>query len=417
MTTDTAATEPGYLRESRYRTQGGEGSVASARHFDQDPGGLPAFDPLVTAQGDRLRLEVVSACNDVYARLDILEPSLDADGIGVGTAHVDIAPWLAHALGGAGPLERLRLHVGPEASDAAPAVRHAVALPERWLRALAETQGLACGFALRAELDGPQWQRFIEGLGPAGESGAGPSLWVLPGPDGLYQATEAGPGAANLPGAARLAVVHRLQHLVERVRIYGPDVPSGAQSAASAWEFELPGARFTLMFSPEPGRGFSGETVVPSSQGLTDDARTLSALLAWDAIIDVDALAAESRLSRERVADVLATLAALGQVGYDLHEQAWFHRPLPFDEDRVRRGDARLDSARALLASGAVSPVEGGWWVRGGHGLYRLTRKAGRLQCTCEFEARHRGARGPCRHALAVQLFSKLPGLSVAAVA
>src|SRR6185295_13776082 len=105
MTTITAAADPGYLRESHFRRHGAGGgtlvletapgmtpeglvphpvlfsgpvhrpdvvAVASTRYVDPIPGDFAALDPIVTAQGDRLRCEVFSACNGVHAGLDLL---------------------------------------------------------------------------------------------------------------------------------------------------------------------------------------------------------------------------------------------------------------------------------------------------------------------------------------------------------
>ncbi|MGM9424702.1 SWIM zinc finger family protein [Hydrogenophaga sp. MI9] len=386
--------------------------VASTRYFKPIPGGFASLDPVVTAQGDRLRCEAFSACNGVYARLDLLGQCLHEGALGYGTTNIDINPPLALALAGIGAQDALHLSVGPDAvsfrTDHGTHTEHRVALPERWVRALAETQGLARGMALRAELDAPAWRRFVQSLSTAGGSGAGPQLWLQPGPAGLRQTARPGAGAIALPGTARLTALRRLQHLVQRVRLYGPEVTAQTQAAVSAWEFELPGARLTLMLSPEPWRGFSGEGAVLAalSAAERDDAQTLAALLAWDAHIDPAALATETGLPHRRVDAALAWLAASGQVGWDLREAAYFHRQLPYAEERVQRNYPRLEGARALLVSGAVTTDGPGWTVQGEHGRYFLRRVAGRLQCTCLFEAKYQGSRGPCKHALAVQLFS-----------
>jgi hypothetical protein len=47
--------------------------VAASRYADLGVAArLAALDPVVTASGDRLRFESFSACNSVYARLDLL---------------------------------------------------------------------------------------------------------------------------------------------------------------------------------------------------------------------------------------------------------------------------------------------------------------------------------------------------------
>jgi hypothetical protein len=384
--------------------------VASTRYFNPIPGGFASLDPIVTAQGDRLRCEAFSACNGVYARLDLLGDSLDDQALGFGTTNIDINAPLALALAGIGRDEALQLNVGPEriefATDTGHHVERKVALPERWVRALAETQCLASAMALRAELDGVAWRRFAQGLSLSGGSGAGSTLWVLPSPMGLRQTARPQPGAVPLPGTARLAAVRRVQHLIQRVRVYAPEVTAATQGAVGVWEFQLPGARLSMMLSPEPWRGFSGEGAVLASLGRAQsaDAQTLASLLAWEPRIDPSALAAEARLPASRVHDALAVLATNGQVGFDLHEQGYFHRQLPYGEDRLSLNYPRLQAAQQLLAEGAVRRGDGMHLVQGEHGLYRVTPHEGRLQCTCLFEAKFQGSRGPCKHALAVQL-------------
>lgn len=385
--------------------------IASTRYFNPIPGGFASLDPIVTAQGDRLRCEAFSACNGVHARLDLLGDSLDGSrAIGFGTTNIDINAPLALALAGIGREDALHLSVGPDRIDFTTGdARHTerqVALPERWVRALAETQCIASGMALRAELDGVAWRRFAQGLSLSGGSGAGATLWALPSPGGLRQTAKPQPGAVPLPGTARLGAVRRVQHLVQSVRVHAPEVTASTPSAVSAWEFQLPGARLVLMLSPEPWRGFSGEGAVLASLGRAQsaDAQTLASLLAWEPRIDPATLAEEARMPTQRVADALNVLAVHGQVGFDLHEQAYFHRQLPHGEDRLSLNYPRLKAAKQLLADGAVRSVDGGHVVQGEHGIYRVTPHEGRWQCTCHFELKYRGHRGPCKHALAVQL-------------
>jgi hypothetical protein len=391
--------------------------IASTRYFNPIPGGFASLDPIVTAQGDRLRCEAFSACNGVYARLDLLGQSLDERALGFGTTNIDINPLLALALAGIAQHEPLHLQVGPEQiTFAMPGGQHTerkVALPERWVRAIAETQCLASGMVLRAELDGMAWRRFAQGLSTAGGNGAGTSLWVVPSPGGLRQTRRPQRGAVALNGTARLSAIRRLQHLVQRVRVYGPEVSESTPSAIGVWEFQLPGARLSLMLSPEPYRGFSGEGAVLASLGRADnaDAQTLSALLAWEPCIDPAALAQEAQLPVDRVGHALTVLATSGQVGFDLHEQRYFHRQLPFGEDRVRHNYPRLEAAKKLVADGAVSTQADRHRVEGEHGTYWVVPHQGRLQCTCLFEAKYSGTRGPCKHALAVHLFTGLPAV------
>jgi hypothetical protein len=61
--------------------------ITSTRYFNFTP--VAQRDPVLSAQGDRLRAECFSACNGVYARLDLLQSGFDGR-IALGTTNVDI---------------------------------------------------------------------------------------------------------------------------------------------------------------------------------------------------------------------------------------------------------------------------------------------------------------------------------------
>lgn len=62
--------------------------IAATRYYQ--PAAPTSLDPVVTADGDRLRMESFSGCCGAYARLDLLAPALDGDDVGHGTTNVDI---------------------------------------------------------------------------------------------------------------------------------------------------------------------------------------------------------------------------------------------------------------------------------------------------------------------------------------
>jgi len=110
-------------------------------------------------------------------------------------------------------------------------------------------------------------------------------------------------------------------------------------------------------------------------------------------------------MSASDVATGLAWLSASGRLGYDVVDQAWFHRELPVDSDRVLRRNPRLVGARALVSDGAVEPNGDSWQVHGSRGdIYPVTSE---LRCGCAWEAEHAGGRGPCKHILAVLISAR----------
>ncbi|MEY9877339.1 hypothetical protein ABH931_006863 [Streptacidiphilus sp. MAP12-33] len=399
--------------------------VAAARYYQPR---LPAsMDPVVTAGGDRLRFESFSGCGGVYARLDVLESGVDGGAIGHGTTNVDVNIPLRDALGRLGPAEPLRLAVGSEALEVTTldgaVVEKKVPLPDRWLRGFAETQVVAAGFDLRAELPAAEAVRFLRSLtaGSAGRAGsgrgaAGPAQWVVPAGRLLRPSSRAVPGAVCLPGPQRLVALQRVLRYARALRVYGPPLTAGeTRPTSSAWEVELPGMRLTLTLSPDAARGFSGEGGVLealASSGSEQDAELVAELLAWEPRIDVAELAGQAGLPPHRVRAALTRLGTAGQVGYDTAEAALFHRRLPYDTGRAESHNPRLRAARALVAAGAVRPeADGGASVLVGDHAQRVRRgPEGSLSCTCLWWAKYRGGRGPCKHVLAVGLVAEAAG-------
>ncbi|MGW7584692.1 SWIM zinc finger family protein [Kitasatospora sp. NPDC054768] len=381
--------------------------VAAARYYQ--PQLRASLDPVVTANGDRLRFESFSGCCGVYARLDVLAEGLDGDEIGHGTTNVDVNNPLREALGRIGAADPLHLAVGPDALEVTtfdgPLVEKKVPLPDRWLRGFAETQVLATGFDLRAEVPAAEAVRFLRSL-PRG-NGRSVQQWVVPAGRTLRPTSRPVPGAVCLPGPERLVALQRVLRHALALRVYGP--PGGPSAMAAAWEVVLPGMRLTLTLSPDASRGFSGEGGVLEALAGADaaaDAELVSVLLAWEPRVDPAELAEQAGLSVERVRAALTRLGTSGQIGYDTAEAAYFHRQLPYDSGRAEAQNPRLKAAHALVAAGAVALEEGGGaLVTVDDHVQRVRRAAdGKLSCTCLWWAKYRGGRGPCKHALAVGL-------------
>ncbi|MER6441583.1 SWIM zinc finger family protein [Streptomyces sp. NPDC001185] len=385
--------------------------VAAARYYR--PTGGASLDPVVTADGDRLRLESFSGCCGVYARLDVLAPGLDGDDVGRGTTNVDVNPLLRRALAGIGGLDPLHLAIGPEELTIrtfdGEFVEKKVPLPERWLRGFAEAQVLAAAFTPRAEVPAVEVASLLRSLPrPTSRSAIRTTRWVMPVGRTLRPTTRPAPGAVCLPGPERLLTLQTVLRHATTVQMYASTAPPAADGAtAVAWEVKLPGMRLTLMLSPSASRGFSGEGSVLhdlSTGQAAADAEQVSELLAWEPRIDIIELSRQSGLSPDRVRAALTTLGTSGQVGYDLAEEAYFHRYLPYNAGTAVTRNPRLHDAQALVADGGVrfnGPLA---WVGQGDDAHvvRSDETSGQLSCTCFWWAKNRSSRGPCKHILAV---------------
>ena len=189
------------------------------------------------------------------------------------------------------------------------------------------------------------------------------------------------------------------------VHTYGPDtVPA---ETASGWQIDLPAARLTIVLSPSVNRGFSGEGGVLidlANDSAATDADLIAALLAYEPTLDLARLGRESGLDQANVRRAITHLAAAGRVGYDLAEQSYFHRELPYDPATLRAEQPRLRDARALVAGGHVTVDSGTSRVQSGADAYAVRHTPDGDRCTCTWHATHGASRGPCKHILAVRL-------------
>ncbi|MFI0349149.1 SWIM zinc finger family protein [Actinomadura sp. 9N407] len=381
--------------------------VARTRYHQPRP--ASSRDPVVTCNGDRLRLESFSACCGVYARLDVLQPALDGEVHERGTTNVDVNGPLREALARVGGSDPLHLAVGAEelavtTLDGA-VVEKKVPLPERWLRGFAEVQVITSGFDPRAELVAAEAVRFLRGLPAARSRGV---LWVVPAGRGLRITSRPVPGAVCLPGPDRLRTMLPLLRFARALRAYGPIVTPGSGPAASVWELELPGMRYVLALSPEPHRGFSGEGAVLdalATDEAADDAELLGALLSFEPRVEPDLLAERAGLDLVRTRAGLTQLGTAGRVGYDTAEAGFFHRELPYDAERVLAMNPRLRNARALVDGGHVTFSAPDMASVDAGGTPRQVRFTGDgASCTCPWWTEYRGGRGPCKHVIAARL-------------
>jgi hypothetical protein len=389
--------------------------VTATRYFQFRPSSMR--DPVLTANGDRLRAECFSACNGVYARLDLLGGGFDGGEIGRGTTNVDLGADMRAALVAVGRNELLHLDVGVDGLAVATlegtTTERPVEMPDRWVRALGNAVELHRGLTPALTLTTAEARSFIASL-PA-PTGTARSGWLTRTRSGVKLAALKTPGAVFIAGLHRLGAVKRVLPQIKTVTFYAPADGSAGSVLMSV---ELPSARLVLGLTPEPFRGFSGEGSLLASlasESVLDDADMISALLAFEPVIDVAALARDAALSAERVRAGLAVLAASGRVGWDAHDEAYFHRELPDDPDRVAKDNPRLVAARKLVEAGAVraeSRTANSWRVRSGEADYLVrldsavaqSELATAASCTCAWYLRHSGDRGGCKHVLAVQL-------------
>jgi len=364
-------------------------------------------DPVLTAHGDRLRAECFSACNGVYARLDLLGEGLDGGDIHHGTTNVDINLATRAALARVGRSQLLHVDVGYEglrlSSPERTSAERSVAMPDRWVRALGNVTALHRGLPRAFSLGAAQARQLLASL-PASSSRSQDG-WLVPATGGARLLPRSSSGGVRIAGLHRLSALRRLMTLVTGLTAYG-----AAEPGPAVLELELPAARFTVGLTDDAWRGHSGEGSL--LHALADgqsalEADLVLAELAFEPVIDVGSLSRASGLPPARVERALAVLGASGRAGWDLSGESWYHRELPHDPSRVDKDNPRLVRARALVEASALTPVSRGEWrVRGSRGVDHVvtTDHLDGPACTCAWYLKHGRGRGPCAHVLAVQI-------------
>lgn len=366
------------------------------------------LDPVVTSNGDRLRFESFSACCGVYARFDALPGTLEGPALATGTSNVDVNPPMREALTRVGGIDPMHLAVGEDVvvtTMEGSVTEKKVPLPERWLRGFAEAQVAAAAMRPVFEVSIAEARRFLRSLPPASARG---TFWVVRAGAGLRLASRPAGPSVGLSGAERLRVFEPLLRFARVLRVHAAEPVDARTPGASVWELDLADSRFVMTISPDRSRGFSGEGGVLwdlADEASLDDADLVSALLAFDPVIDVHRLARESALTPERVTRALGRLGAAGRVGYDSAEGAYFHRELPYDAAQVEAMHPRLAGARVLVNGRSVRIVDDAVArVTSGDVEYVVRYTGEGLRCTCPWFTAHHGTRGPCKHVLATTM-------------
>lgn len=390
--------------------------IAATRYFQYQP--VVLRDPVLSAQGDRLRAECFSACNGVYARMDLLQDALDGE-IAYGTTNVDIGLELRKSLMQVGQEDALHLQIGDDGlrafhtakekdafSKLTKLVRERpVEMPDRWIRALGNCVEIHKSMQRVFELKGMPAKQFIASLPPAtGKEQAG---WLSYSRSGAKLSLVKSKDSVYISGLHRLSALKRVMGDAEEIAFYAP---KDGEKGPVLLELKLPGAKLALSLTAQSYQAYSGEGALLehlAKQEILEHADSVASLLQFESKIDCGQLARNLQLSGSEMESALSVLAVSGKLGYDVEEGSYFHRELPDEPERVLKDNPRLIGARKLLDK--VSDLGDGLWIVKSEDLeyrvrYRREEALQEAKCSCAWYLRHQNGRGPCKHILAVKL-------------
>ena len=363
---------------------------------------LREADPVATVGAGAVRFEGFSACCSAYIRLDLDNSALETEARSKGTTNVDFGPELRGALSSVSRDTEMEISIGANlvevVTDGNAYIEKKVPLPLRWIKGFTEVQVAMVGMRSAFSLPKIGAQRFLRGL-PRGKNDQ--RSWVAAnGPIARVTARETR-GAVPLRGGHRLRVFEPLVALADSL-----DVQHNPATDATSWALNFGTQRLWLVLNAEPWRGFSGDGGLLSRMASSDDTgmAAVVAQLNWQDSIEPEAISKTTDLSIEVVDVALAKLAAGGRLGFDLKQQAYFHRDLPFDMRQIDGLNPRLKSAKSLSKAGAVSWADNVAEVPSDNVIHKVSLDQNCWRCTCPWFAKNGIQRGPCKHILAAEM-------------
>ena len=389
--------------------------IVSTRYFNYVP--VAQRDPILSAQGDRLRAECFSACNGVYARMDVFQSALDGE-ILYGTTNVDIGADLRKSLFNVKQGDRLKFRIGDEGWKTVHSrkadnnniltdvrIQRPVKMPDRWIRALGNCAMLHQNMEYKFHVEGMQAKAFIAMLPAA--TGKERSGWITPTKVGVMLKLREEKNSVYISGLHRLSALRRIMSHVNAVYFYAP---KNSEAGRMMIEVCMRGASITLSLTAKSYEGYSGEGALLDSLSdlkILEYADKIDNILNFESILDLDKISESTGIIKNDIKNAIELLAVSGKLGFDVQEKAFFHRELPDDPDRVLKDNPRLVGAKKLMEG--ISHVEDDiWHVKSQDTTYRVIYPkdlgAQNAKCTCTWYLKHQNSRGPCKHILAVKL-------------
>jgi hypothetical protein len=364
-------------------------------------------DPIVTAGNEKIRFEGFSQCAGVYARVDVLPGGHDGEFIDTGTTNVDFNQPMISSLSRVGKSENMLLSVGSKevgiTAGNRKVVERKVPLPIKWIKGLTTVQLFLADTEQRVSLNRMQALQLFKTL----PSGTIKTDYYLVTRGGIAQFTPVkSAGAVCVGGIHRLKLLTPLLPMADELRVFAhPDMQS------TTWQLYFGAVRYSFTISRDSWRGFSGEGA--ALEDLLEDIPQQ-----WIDLTDKYSyanhefnptlFAVEEDMDMQKLKAITSRLSAMGLLGFDVDENKFFYRQLPYKLERILTLNPRLKDAEKLLEEGKVeivaqTPERVEARVYGSGVKHTVIVEGEKSRCTCTWFAKHQGERGLCKHVLAVK--------------
>lgn len=364
-------------------------------------------DPVVTAGNEKLRFEGFSHCAGVYARVDVLPGGYDGEFPENGTTNVDFNQPMISALSRIARNENVMLSVGKKEvalhQEGTKVVERKVPLPVKWIKGLTTVQLYLAEAEQVFSFNRMQALQLFQTI-PNGKPKADYYL-VVRGNKPLFSPVKSA-AAVCVGGVHRLKLIEPLLAFADELRVF-----PHPQMQSTTWQLYFGSIRFSFTLSRDAWRGFSGEGAALESliEDIPDEWIDAADKYSYaNQAFNPALMAVEEGLGLQTIDNITGRLSAMGLLGFDLDENHFFYRRLPYKLGRILSLNPRMKDAEKLLADDKVEIlVKKGNRVEArvaGSGVHHTVILEGETErCTCTWFSRHQGERGHCKHVLAVK--------------
>jgi hypothetical protein len=364
-------------------------------------------DPIVTAGNEKIRFEGFSHCAGVYARVDILSGGHDGEFLESGTTNVDFNQPMISALSRIHRKEQVLLSVGKNdvalQNSTDKIVERKVPLPVKWIKGLATVQIFLSHSEKVFSFNRMQALQLFQSL-PSGKPKSDYYLTFRANKP-IFSSVKT-PGSICIGGVYRLRLLEPLLALADKLNVFPhPDMQS------TTWQLYFGDLRFSLSLSRDAWRGFSGEGAALESliEDIPDSwIDNLDKYIYANQAFNPTLLAINEGLDLNKIDNITGRLSAMGLLGFDIDENNFFYRRLPFKLSRIMSLNPRMKDADKLLVENKVeiisktnTRIEAR--VVGSGVNHTVILEGDKERCTCTWFSRHQGERGFCKHVLAVK--------------
>ncbi|MDF1697251.1 MAG: SWIM zinc finger family protein [Saprospiraceae bacterium] len=368
-------------------------------------------DPIVTAGNQQVRFEGFSHCAGVYARVDILEGGHEGEFMANGTTNVDFNTPLISELGKIKKNDNLVLSVGQKEvgfhKDGNSVIERKVPLPSKWIKGLTTVQHYFSESEKALTLSRIQAVQLFKSI-PSGKIKTDYFL-IKRGSKYIFSPLKS-TNAVCIGGIHRLKLIQSLIPHIQSLIVYPQ---KELQSATFLLRFDQ--LNFTFSVSRDYWRGFSGEGAALDAllEDLPDGLiEAFDNYTFTNQIFNPTLLAIEEDIDLTKIEQLASKLSALGLLGFDLTQNGFFYRRLPFKLERILSLNPRLKGVEKLLKEDKVhitktngESIEA--YVEGSGVKHYVTITKESTKCTCTWYSKNQGERGSCKHILAVKKKAK----------